>query len=153
MGKTKTSAKTTNSAEVLSASPVSKKGSMSRSVSISWSAPIPPPEIFKQYPKEVQEAIIRQADQQMQHRHSMEKKVLTSHAINSKLGMSYAFIITLAFMVSGVVLLAMGRDIAGLVAVFGPASFQGGNILIQKWKESQDVADRAGDLGSKSKKK
>jgi len=111
-----------------------------------WSGPLPPPEIFNQYPKEVQEAIIAQADAQMKHRHKIESKVVASGVANSGRGMNYAFWLTLTMIGAGILLVGMGHSTAGLVAIFGTGSFQAGNYLLQKAKEMHRTGKRAKKL-------
>lgn len=108
-----------------------------------WSGPLPPPDIFKQYPVEVQKAIVNQATAQMKHRHKIEATVVASNVRNSTKGMSFAFWLTIAMMAAGTGLVAMGHSTAGLVAIFGTGGFQGGNFLFQKWREMQRASKNA----------
>jgi uncharacterized membrane protein len=110
---------------------------------VEWSGPLPPPHIFKQYPVAVQKAMVAQANAQMKHRHKIENKVITSNIKNSGQGMKYAFIITAGLAVIGAFLVAIGKSTAGLIAIFGPSGFQGGNYLIQKWQEFRKVSTRS----------
>lgn len=123
-------------------------------VSRLWSGPLPPPEVFRQYPPEVQKAIVAQANSQIKHRQSIENKVIDSNISNSKIGMKFAFAITVALIVTGTVLIIIGKSTAGLVAIFGPTAFHGGNYLIQKWQEwrkiGTDVAQENNKAVSKS---
>lgn len=109
----------------------------------SWEGPLPPPHIFKQYPKEVQKAIVGQASAQMKHRHKIESKVVASGVKASEKGMTLAFWITVAMIVAGTVLVALNHSTAGLVAIFGPSGFQGGNYLFQKWREIHRASQSA----------
>ena len=114
-----------------------------------WSGPLPPPEIFKQYPKEVQRAIIQHADKQMKHRHKIENQVVASSLVSSAKGMNYAFWITLAMIGAGTFLVALGHSTAGLVAIFGTGGVQGGNYLLQKLREMHRAGDGAKRLSKK----
>lgn len=118
---------------------------ISISVRESWSAPYPPPKIFKQYPPDVRKAIIRQSDSQLKHRQQIEKKVITSNIANSGRGMTYAFWLTMGLMTSGVILLLAGVSTAGLVALFGGSGFQVVNFLFKKWQEHSEISKNAGE--------
>jgi uncharacterized membrane protein len=109
----------------------------------SWSGPLPPPAVFNQYPVAVQEAMMSMAKSQMNHRQKIESRVVKSNTSNSALGMKLAFWLSITMMIGGCVLLGLGHSLAGLVALFGPGSFQGGNYLFHKWRELQNASRNA----------
>lgn len=115
------------------------------SIKRTWSGPLPPPEVFNKYPLAVQKTIVTQAKMQMEHRHKIEDKVVDSNITNSKKGMNYAFWITTLLIAAGVFLIMHGDSTAGLVAIFSPTAFVGGNFLIQKWREMRKIGKDASD--------
>jgi uncharacterized membrane protein len=105
-----------------------------------WIGPLPPPEIFKQYPPDVRKAMVQQASAQMKHRQKIENKVIESNIKNSGRGMNYAFGLTITLIVVGAFLVAIGKSTEGLIAIFGTSGFQAGNYLLQKWREMHKVS-------------
>jgi hypothetical protein len=43
----------------------------------------------------------------------------------------------------GAILIALGQDIAGLVAIFGTGTFQAGNFFLQKWEEMRKISKKS----------
>jgi uncharacterized membrane protein len=123
--------------------PPTVKKIMQMSIESHWSGPLPPPEIFKKYPKEVQKAIVDQANAQSKHRQSIEKSVVASNIKNSSRGMTFAFWLTITMIIIGAILIALGQDIAGLVAIFGTGTFQAGNFFLQKWEEMRKISKKS----------
>lgn len=120
------------------------------SIKRSWSGPYPPPDILKQYPKEIQKAIIAQANSQSKHRQSLEKQVVASNIKNSSTGMSYGFWITVLLIGAGVFLISHGKSAEGLLTILAPSAFHGGNFIVQKWREWREVATQAAEENDKS---
>lgn len=110
-----------------------------------WIGPLPPPGVFKQYSPEVRKAILQQANSQMKHRQKIENKVIASNIRNSSRGMHYAFVLTITLILVGALLVAIGKSTEGLIAIFGTSGFQGGNYLIQKWREIHKVGKDVND--------
>ncbi len=82
-------------------------------VEMSFSGPLPPPEILKKYddvlPGSV-ERIIKMAEQQAEHRRSLEQQVIKSDIKNSKLGILCGFFIGMGGIVGGVVVAIYGKQ-------------------------------------------
>lgn len=97
-----------------------------------WSGPLPPPMIFKQYPKDVQATIVKQADAQMRHRHHIEKQVVNSNVTNATIGVYAATTITVIMVIGGIILILNGRSVEGLSSIFVPTAFQAGNYIVQR---------------------
>lgn len=113
------------------------------SIESHWSAPLPPPEIFKKYPKEVQNAIVEQAKAQSKHRQSIEKSVVASDIKNSSKGMIFAFWLTMVMIVAGTLLVFLGQDIAGLIAILGTGTLHVGNFFLQKREEMRQISKKS----------
>ncbi len=102
------------------------------SIEQTWSGPLPPPSVFNRYPKEVQLAIVKQATMQMKHRHGLENKVTNSNVKNASRGVWFAGSLTLAMVMGGIFLIAIGCSAEGLASIFLPTGFQAGNFLLQR---------------------
>lgn len=84
--------------------------------SISFSGPLPPPEVLENYDKVYPGAakiIIEMAQKQSSHRQELEKSVITSDIKNSRLGLYFGFIIGLVGIVAGAIIISTGQAIAG----------------------------------------
>jgi hypothetical protein len=75
----------------------------------------------------------------MKHRQKIEGKVIDSNIDAGRYGMRYAFWITVIMVVVGAILLLFNKSIVGLIAMFGPTAFQGGNFIFQKWQENKKL--------------
>lgn len=97
----------------------------------SYSGPIPPPDLLKQYDEIAAGTalrIIAMSEKQSEHRMSLEKQVVTSGIRRSWAGLVFGFLIACVFAGAGVWIASMGHPAAGatvattsvfsLVAVF-----------------------------------
>jgi uncharacterized membrane protein len=85
---------------------------------VSFSGPLPPPEVLQNYNQITPGAadrIITMAEKQSQHRQEIEIKVITSDIKNARLGLHYGLIIGLASVVGGVVCIISGYEIGGTI--------------------------------------
>jgi uncharacterized membrane protein len=76
-----------------------------------FSGPIPPPETLQKYDQVLPglaERIMKQAESQTAHRIDIEKKVIQSDVINSRLGLIFGFILGLIGIGGGVFLTYIG---------------------------------------------
>ena len=109
--------------------------------SYTYSGPIPHPSLLNQYDEKTRKVIVSMAQKQMGHRHHLESSVIDSNIRNEKHGMYLAFFITVVLIISGVVLLAMDKNIAGSFTIFGPAIFHAGNYIYNKMQENDVKED------------
>lgn len=79
--------------------------------------------------------IITFAEKQLDHRHSVEKKVVNSNIKNEHTGLWLAFFLTIGLMIFGFYLVLHDKETAGYFAVFGPVIFHAGNYLYNRRKE------------------
>lgn len=77
----------------------------------------PPPEEFKQYPKEVQDHYLERSNTQLHFRMEMERKSVETETNNSTLGVIFGFIIGLLGNPWASSILGIG-SLTGLVSVF-----------------------------------
>ena len=104
-----------------------------------YSGPLPHPSLLNQYDLQTREVIVLMAKNQSFHRQSLERSVIKSNIKNERAGMFIAGLLTLAMMVSGVILLAIGKDVAGYASIFGPAFFQAGNYIYNRKQEKEAI--------------
>jgi uncharacterized membrane protein len=89
---------------------------VSRTVSQSYSGPVPPPDILRQYDQIVPGAaarILAQAEAQTQHRIELEKKVTTSDISRSYWGLGIGATLGFVGLVGGCLVAILGHDTAG----------------------------------------
>jgi len=83
---------------------------------VCFSGPMPHPDILKKYDEVYPGAakfIIDMAKNQSDHRQILEKKVICSDITNSRLGLSFGFIIGMTGIVGGAVIVMSGMTITG----------------------------------------
>jgi uncharacterized membrane protein len=111
-------------------------------IATSFSGPLPPPNALKAYNDILPGAadrIILMAEQQAEHRQRMEKRVIESSLDHERVGMVFAFVLTIGLMIIGSILIVLGKSVAGFLAIFIPVIFQGANYLfIKKTNRSDD---------------
>ncbi len=87
-----------------------------QSQSVSFSGPLPPPEILQKFNEVVPgaaERIIKMAEEQSVHRRALEKKVIDSDIARSKYGQILGFVIAIAGLVVAALIAIYGNAIAG----------------------------------------
>ena len=99
------------------------------SLQYSYSGPLPHPEILERYEKAVPgsaERILAQFESQSLHRQEIELRVVKSDTFAQIFGLICGFILGLIALGGGLVIVYMGKSIAGLAAFFfALASFVG----------------------------
>ena len=109
-------------------------------ISSSFSGPLPPPNILDGYERVLPgsaDRIITMAEEQLKHRHNLEKSVIKSNIRNEGVGMVFAFILTLTLMFFGGYLIINEKETAGYFAVFGPVVFHSASYVFNKRKEGK----------------
>lgn len=84
----------------------------------SFSGPLPPPNVLKQYDEispGAAERIIKMAEEQFTHRTTLEKEVITSDIKRSKWGQIFGFFIAIAGLTVALVSTISGYETAGSV--------------------------------------
>ena len=69
--------------------------------SVEFSGPLPPPEVLEKFDRIVPgaaERIIRMAEQQSEHRHRLESKVIGANTRDSLLGLIFGFLVSMGFL-------------------------------------------------------
>ena len=85
------------------------------------------------------------AESQAKHRQTMEAKVITDNGMNERRGALYGFILALVAIVGALVLLGLGKNIVGLVALLGTLVSLAGVFIYGRWSQTgkQGEAQRA----------
>jgi uncharacterized membrane protein len=104
--------------------------------SYEFSGPIPHPSLLNAYDPETRRTIVEMAKEQSIHRHSLELSVIQSNIRNERTGMYLAAFLTFSLIAAGFCLVAIGKDVAGYLSIFGPLVFQAGNYIYNKTKEN-----------------
>lgn len=107
----------------------------------SFSGPLPPPEILLKYEQTCKGAahrIIKMAENQSIHRQELERKVIKSNISNERIGMNYTFLLTIALIISGVILSLFDKKIESYFALFGPTVWHAGNYVYRKYIEKEE---------------
>ncbi len=116
---------------------------------ISFQGPLPHPQILKQYDQVYPGAakiIFTLVSAQSKHRQELEKKVIASDIQHERLGMYFAFIITVTMIIGGIILIMLGKSvptgITGFFVIFLPAIFQGYNFYQKKQDEKKELKQK-----------
>lgn len=89
---------------------------------ISYSAPIPPPDILKGYAEiypDAPEKIFNWVDDQQRHRHEMEKEHLNKSFSHSKIGMIGGIFLSFSFIICAFVLIVLDKEFLGMSLIGG----------------------------------
>jgi uncharacterized membrane protein len=109
-------------------------------VAVSFSGPLPPPEALKRYDEIVPgaaERIIKMAEQQAEHRRSLEQQVIKSEIKNSKLGIYFGFTIGIVGIIGAIVVAILGKQkFGGVIGLASLASLVG--VFIYGSKSRKD---------------
>lgn len=106
-------------AEIERASEPSPTRSIKIGASMSrWSGPLPPPDELEGYDRVqsgLADRIVRMAEQQSEHRRSLERIVVEGGARRSDRGLTLGFALAMAFLVASVALILAGHAVAGTI--------------------------------------
>lgn len=94
--------------------------SSQRQVTESFSGPLPPPQVLRQYNEIVPGLagrIVAQAERQTEHRIQMESKVVQSDISKSWAGLVCGFVLSLCCIVGGIICVLQGHDWAGAAII------------------------------------
>jgi uncharacterized membrane protein len=109
----------------------------------SFSGPLPPPEMLRQYNEiapGMAERIVAMAEEQSSHRRTLEKKVVFGNELRAHIGQWMAFAISLAGIGAGVYLIMHDKPTEGLVSIFGPLAAVVGIFIYGKMSQKKELA-------------
>lgn len=107
-----------------------------------FSGPIPHPDLLNKYDPATRKMIVSMARDQSRHRQLIEASVIKANIVNERVGIHVAALITIVVIVSGVILLALEKNVAGFVTIFAPLLFHAGNYFYNKNKENEVKGDK-----------
>lgn len=90
--------------------------------SITFSGPLPHPQILEYYEKILPgsaERILKMAEEQSSHRRNLEEKVINSDVLNSNRGLIFGLIIGLAALLVAVLIVYFGHPVSGSIVGLG----------------------------------
>lgn len=105
-----------------------------------FAGPLPHPDVLKQYDNIVPGAanrIIQMAESQSKHRRDLEKKVIGSNIVNERIGMIFAFILTVLLLFFSGTLIYMDKPIEGLITLGIVIIGNAYNYISQKKQEKE----------------
>jgi uncharacterized membrane protein len=110
-----------------------------------FSGPIPPPSLLRAYEDAtpgLADRIVKMAETQEAHRHSLEKLVIQSDIVQARLGLVAGFIVSMTAVIGGIVLILAGKDAAGLVAIIGALGSLAGAFIAARRRQQQELDER-----------
>lgn len=109
-------------------------------VRTSFSGPLPPPEILRDYESVLPglaDRVVKMAENQSVHRQRLESRVIWFDGVRSSLGLVFGLIIALAGIVAGTYLILSGSSTAGLASLIIPLGVIIGAFIYQKKEKSE----------------
>lgn len=121
----------------------------------SWSAPLPPPELLKQY-NEVfpgcAERIVAMAESQSSHRQQVESKVIAGNVTSQTTGLWLGFILALIVILSGAWLVYTGHVAWGAVFAGFPLVSLVSVFVLGKRQQTKQLESHQGDIQASSQR-
>lgn len=111
------------------------------STMISYSGPLPPPEYLRGYAEVYPDApkkIFAWVDQQQEHRHKMDEKILDKSFKQSMYGLFGGLVIAILFVILGFVLIFNDKEFAGFGMMSPVVVTIGGYLILQRKKQKND---------------
>lgn len=136
--------------------PEPKKKEIAVTIARSFSGPLPPPEILKEYEEVCPGTalkIVTAFVNQSAHRIDMESKVVTSQLRQSGRGQIYGFIIAVLFLIVSGVLIYTDHDVAGTILGTVDLVALCTVFVVGREKQKADLEQKAGTSPSKKRRK
>lgn len=134
---------------------VFRLAAMQLSVSESFTSPLPPPRVMRDY-EDIHpgafDRILTLSEVQLAHRQARETQVITADVWQAYLGLLLGFIVTMTAIVGGIQLLAAGRDISGFVLVLAPLVTLSGTFVYAYRRRQEERAARLKELTRPTRK-
>lgn len=134
--------------EIIEKQPDEVKESITKvlvSESISYEGPVPPPGLLKEFDKVIPngaDRIMSMAEKQLEHRISLESKVVEANNRDSLLGVFFAGMIGLIAISGAIYLLANNKNIQGLGIFIGTLATLIGVYLRSHKNDEQDLKNK-----------
>ncbi len=121
-----------------------------------FSGPFPHPELLAQYERVLPgaaERIFKLTESQSQHRRELEKKVVNSGVINSRLGTLAGLVIALAVIFVGFKTVKLGQSLGGWSLIAGSLASLVYSFRSQKQQQQRDLAEKKEEVISRGSTK
>lgn len=135
--------------EILKSLPQDEQKKFLRLISISveerFTGPLPPPSVLEGYNivENGAERIMKMAEQQHQHRLSLEKEVITSQIKQSARGQNYGLFIGIFTIAIGGFLIYSGHDISGSILGVGGVTGLVSVFVIGKRQQRREIKEKS----------
>ena len=99
---------------------VSSEARQVKSEASTWAGPLPPPGALRSFEEVIPgsaERILAMAEQQMDHRILMERKIVSGDYTQSYLGIAAGFLLSVTVILGGIYLITQGHDWAGGILI------------------------------------
>lgn len=117
--------------------------------SMTWSAPLPPPDALIQYNQAFPgcaERIVASAESQAQHRQHLEKITVEGNVESQRRGQWMAFILALLILVGGFVLIYLNKSILGTAFIGTDIAATVGVFIYGKYDQRRQLRKKANAL-------
>jgi len=118
---------------------------------VSFSGPLPPPELLAKYSEVVSkgaERLMVVAERQSAHRKALETTVVDSNIRNQARGTLFAFILYLVTMLGGLGLIASGKSIGGLGTIITALASLAGLFIYGRIEQRKERVEKEQDIAS-----
>lgn len=115
-----------------------------------FSGPLPPPELLERYEQLIPGAAARllaMAEQQAAHRQAIERVVITTRAKREGRGQWIAAGLALVVLLGAMGLIAIGKNLEGLVAVLAEIAALAGVFVYGRRRQEKELEARRRELG------
>ena len=131
--------------------PVGPQAFQARITGMTYSGPIPPPEIMRGFEELLPgsaDRILVMAEKQEAHRHTLEIANVRGNLASQRLGQLFALIIALAAIGCGTFLLYTGHSLEGFGTMFPALAGFAGIFIYGRRKQEQERAKKLEDVSS-----
>ncbi len=118
---------------------------MMQSLSMTYTGPVPPPSILKEYDQLVPgsaKRMLDEAERQTHHRQDLEKRVVISDILNSKLGIVCAFVLSMFVFYISYKAIMSGHSLAGTCLGTANVGTLAAIFIYGSQKKSAELAGR-----------
>jgi uncharacterized membrane protein len=84
------------------------------------------------------ERIVKMAEVQSEHRQHLEKTVIEGNVRAERFGQICAFILGVLAIIGGIALIAIGKDVQGLVAIISALGSLAGVFIWGRWRQERE---------------
>jgi uncharacterized membrane protein len=112
----------------------------------SFSGPLPPPEVLARYNDCIPNGatrIMEMAERQQEHRHTLERRVVSANTTDQRLGLILGFLLAVAIGAGGFWLILNGRDATGIASVITSIAGPTGAFIWGRRRQEKERSEKA----------